>query len=134
MWPFLNSERAFTLQDNHCRLLSALCIPRLFYTLSSKCVPLFGSALRFSTAFFNLRPGLTTITGTGECDRQYLCLKMTSWCLSRPKLGETITHLLTLPILTFPTPKPCCTIDSPRPETKPKRLLPRVPTTRESGR
>ena len=39
---------------------------------SSKCVPLFGSALLFSTACLNLRPGLTTITGTGECDRQYL--------------------------------------------------------------
>ena len=98
---------------------------------SSKCVPLFGSALLFSTAFFNLRPGLTTITGTGECNRQYLWLKIVELIVIKQNL-ETLTHLLTLPMLTLPNP--CCTIEKPRPETKPKRLLPRVPTTRVSGR
>ena len=57
---------------------------------SSKCVPLFGSALLFSTAFFNLRPGLTTITGTGECNRQYLYLLIkNNWISSyQTKLGD----------------------------------------------
>ena len=38
----------------------------------SKCFPRLGSARRFSTALRSFRPGRTTITGTGECERQYL--------------------------------------------------------------
>ena len=37
-----------------------------------KCLPLFGSARRFSASLRSFRSGLTTITGTGECARQYL--------------------------------------------------------------
>ena len=38
----------------------------------SKCLPRFGSARRFSASLRSFRPGRTTITGTGECARQYL--------------------------------------------------------------
>lgn len=38
----------------------------------SKCVPLLGSALLFSAALRIFLPGRTTMTGTGECERQYL--------------------------------------------------------------
>lgn len=38
----------------------------------SKCVPLLGSALLLSAALRIFLPGRTTMTGTGECERQYL--------------------------------------------------------------
>lgn len=38
----------------------------------SKCLPLFGSFLRFAMVFLTFRSGRTTMTGTGECERQYL--------------------------------------------------------------
>lgn len=36
------------------------------YTYSSKCLPRFGSALRFATTFRTLLSGRTTMIGTGE--------------------------------------------------------------------
>lgn len=54
-----------------------------FYFCYSKWRPLLGSAFLFSTVFFTSLFGRTTMTGTGEWERQYL---------------------LTLPILIIPIP------------------------------
>ena len=42
---------------------------------SPKCMPRLGFNFRFMIALRTLRSGRTTMTGTGECDRQYLLIE-----------------------------------------------------------
>lgn len=97
-------------------------IRRVKRAYSSKCIPRFGLSRRFILVFKTLRSGRTTITGTGECDRQYL--QGSSQHEVTCEILNKCTYLDTLPIPPNAAPRTLALT----------LLCPRVPTTRESGR
>jgi hypothetical protein len=61
---------------------------------SSKCIPRFGSARRLSSVFRTVLSGRTTMTGTGECLRQYFD---TPPMLCEPKATPNACFILRAP-------------------------------------